>query len=183
MRRGTHHRIGAAIAALAATIALAGCANPDSGGLPSGSGGVQNQGEPAAPRTTDGAAPVNLQLTAQAAIAQYAQVYANWSWRTVAAHQRRLAAISVGQARVTDLQAAAQAAGDTTLRQGQISNTGSVISIAPDQAQAGTWVLVTRERTSGSGEYEGLPAGYHVTLAKAQQVRQGWAVSEWAPQS
>lgn len=182
MRPAARHRLGAALAALAAAVVLAGCSNPDAGGLPSG-GGVQNAGEPAAPAPAAGTTPMDAQGSARAAIARYARIYANWSWRTVAANQRRLAAMSVGQARVTDLQAAAQAAGDSTLRQGQISNSGSVVSIAPDQAQAGTWVLVTRERTSGSGEYEGLPAAYHVTLARAQQIQQGWAVSEWAPQS
>lgn len=176
-------RIAAVLAAVAAALALAACSNPDAGGPPSGAGGVQSQGEPAAPRPARGSAAVDVQRSAQAAIAQYARLYANWSWRTLAAEMRRLAAISVAQARLTDQQNAAQAAGDTTLRQGQISNTGAVVSIAGDQTQAGTWVIVTRERTSGSGEYEGLPASFHVTLAKVQQVQHGWAVSEWAPQS
>ena len=45
------------------------------------------------------------------------------------------------------------------------------------------WTIVTREQTSGAGEYEGLPAAYHVTLAKLAAVGGGYAVSEWLPQS
>lgn len=173
--------IAAALAAGA--LALAGCSNPDAGSAPMGSAGVQNRGEPAAPPPSAGSAPANAQVSPRAALAQYARLYVNWSWRTLAADQERLAAISVEQARLRDRQAAAQARGDSTLRRAQVGNSGTVVSIAPDQAQRGMWVIVTRERTSGQGEYEALPAGFHVTLAKTQQVQRGWAVSEWLPQS
>ncbi len=45
------------------------------------------------------------------------------------------------------------------------------------------WVIVTREQTGGDTQYEGLPAAYHVTLAKLASVPGGYAVSEWLPQS
>lgn len=167
---------------LAATVlALAGCSNPDA--VSPGASGVQNQGEPVAPAPSAGEAAADVRFTPQAALAQYARLYVNWSWATLAEDQKRLAVIAVGQARLTDEQAAAQAQADATLRRSRVSNSGAVVSIAPDQAQSGTWVVVTRERTRGSGEYEALPAAMHVTLAKVRRVRGGWAVREWLPQS
>ncbi len=62
-------------------------------------------------------------------------------------------------------------------------NRGRVVSVAADEGASGVWVIVTREQTGGSGEYEALPAGYHVTLARLARVAGGWAVSGWEPQS
>lgn len=58
-----------------------------------------------------------------------------------------------------------------------------MIAVARDRTRGGTWVVVTRERNVGGGEYEGLPAALHVTLAKVELVPGGWAASEWLPQS
>lgn len=44
-------------------------------------------------------------------------------------------------------------------------------------------MLVTREQTAGSGEYEGLAASDHVTLVQLAAVNGGWAVTQWLPQS
>ncbi len=145
---------------------------------------VQNPGEPPAPPPPSPAnqTPTGLQRTPQAALARFAQLYINWSWRTLAADQRQLAAISVGAARLSEQQAAAAAASDTTLRQARVFNTGRVVSIAPSRTATGQWVIVTREQTGGNSQYDGLQASYHLTLAELTRLPGGWVVSKWSPQ-
>lgn len=122
--------------------------------------------------------------TPQAALERFARVYVTWTGHTVAAVQRRLAAISLGQARAQALQAAASYGRDTALQHSQVTNTGIVIAIASGQdAAAGQWVVVTREQIRGRGDYAGLPPTVHVTYAQLTRTRDGWVVSRWSPQS
>lgn len=114
---------------------------------------------------------------------RFATSYVNWSYSSLATTQRALAASAVGAARGAEQQAAASTHADPTISAGRIRNSGRVVSVAAERGQPGTWVIVTREQTSGSGSYEGLPASYHVTLAKLARVSGGYAVSEWLPQS
>ena len=119
----------------------------------------------------------------QAALERYADLDINWSATTVAAVQRQLAAICVGQARAQALQAAASYGHDSTLQASQVANSGTVIAIAAGQGPAaGSWVIVTRETTTGQGEYAGLPPTDQVTVAQVQRTRGGWFVSSWSPQ-
>lgn len=176
-------RSTAAIATLLlAGLGIAGCSNPDAAGPPAARASVQSPGEEKAPPPAT-QSPAGIQGTPQAALARYARLYIDWSWNTLATDQRRLAAIAVGSAAVADRQAAAQAAADSTLARAKVSNQGQLVSIARDRTRPGMWVVVTRERTTGGGEYEGLPAAYHVTLAKLEHLPGGWAVSEWLPKS
>jgi adhesin HecA-like repeat protein len=117
------------------------------------------------------------------ALTSFALLYINWSYRDLTSRQRTLAAISVGAARTAESQAAASSAGDVTLGAAHLANSGSVVSITGDQAESGLWAIVTHEQTHGSGDYEGLPPAYHVTLARVTRVPGGYAVSEWLPQS
>jgi hypothetical protein len=122
--------------------------------------------------------------TSQAAVERYANLDINWTARTVADIQQRLAAMSVGQARAQALQAAASYRHDSTLQASQVTNTGTVVAIAPGQGPAtGWWVIVTRETTTGKGDYAGLPPTDHVTDAQVQHTRYGWVISSWSPQS
>lgn len=178
----------ALITALAAVLAVgaAGCTNPDAPlAKESVTGQPQNAGEPAAPPrpTATSQAPSELQPTAPDALQAFARLYINWSYRNLTATQRTLANISVGAARLAEQQAAAASAADSTIQRAHVENSGAVISIARDQAQPRLWVIVTREQTSGTSQYEGLPAAYQVTLAHLQQLPGGWAVDEWLPQS
>jgi hypothetical protein len=119
--------------------------------------------------------------TPQAALERYAQLYVNWTAASVAAEQRRLASISLDSARAQALQAAASYEHDATLIASHVTNTGTVVSIAPGQgAAAGQWVVVTSETTSGQGGYQGLPPELHVTYAQLTHTRAGWVVSEWS---
>jgi hypothetical protein len=124
-----------------------------------------------------------VQATTSAALAAFSRLYSNWTYRTLTNDQRRLAAMSVGTARLAEQQAAASSQADTTIARGHIWNSGQIVSIAGDRAERGTWVIVTREQTGGSTQYEGLPASYHVTLARLARVPDGYAVSEWLAQN
>jgi hypothetical protein len=124
-----------------------------------------------------------VQPTPQRALAAYATRYINWSYRTLTKDQQALAGSSVGAARLAEHQAAARSHSDTAIARGRIWNRGQTISIAPDLGAPGTWVIVTREQTGGSTEYEGLPASYHITLAKLAAVHGGYSVEQWLPQS
>jgi len=121
--------------------------------------------------------------TPQAALERYANLDINWTARTVAGIQDQLAAISVGQARAQALQAAASYGHDSTLQASQVANTGTVVAIAPGQGPAtGLWVIVTRESTTGKGDYAGLPPTDHVTDAQVEHTHHGFVVSAWSPQ-
>ena len=124
------------------------------------------------------------QPTPRLALVRYARIYINWSASTVAGTQRQLAAISLGSARAQALQAAASYEHDTTLDRSHVANSGQVVSIAAGQgAAAGQWVIVTSEKTTGQGDYQGLPAQLHVTYAQLTHTPRGWVVSEWEPRT
>lgn len=122
--------------------------------------------------------------TPQAALDRYARVYVNWKASDVAGHQRQLAAISLGQARAQALQAAASARADTELTRSHVTNHGQLVAISHGTAAAGgVWVLVTRETTTGQGDYAGLPPTLHVTYAQVTHTPAGWVISQWSPQT
>ena len=146
---------------------------------------AQNPGELPAPppRAPASQAPTSVQSTPADAITQFATLYMNWTWRTLAAHERELAALSVGPARLSEQQAAAAAVGDSTITQSRVYNRGQIISIARSRTNTKQWVVVTREQTGGNSQYDGLQASYHVTLAELAQLNNGgWTVSQWLPQ-
>ncbi len=124
------------------------------------------------------------QSTPRAALERYANLYINWQASTVAARQRQLASISLGQARAQALQAAASAARDPQLTRSQVANHGQLIAIAQGAGAAtGDWVLVTSEHTTGQGNYAGLPPTLHVTYAQVTHTHSGWVISQWTPQN
>jgi hypothetical protein len=122
--------------------------------------------------------------TPQRALERYAAIYLNWDAASVVAIQRRLAAISLGQARAQAQQAATSASRDPKLTASKVTNRGRVIAISPGLlAAARHWVIVTREQTSGQGDYHDLPATLHVTYAAVAHTAEGWVVNQWAPQN
>jgi hypothetical protein len=146
---------------------------------------AQNPGEPptSPPPAPASRAPASVQSTPAGAITQFATLYINWTWRTLAAHERDLAQLSVGSARLSEQQAAAAATGDSTIAQTRVYNKGQIVSIARSQTNPLRWVIVTREQTGGNSQYDGLQASYHVTLAELAQLKSGgWAISAWLPQ-
>ena len=179
----------AALAAtLACAVALTGCTNPyavtsASSSAPSVSRGGPGELPAPAPPPPDAQSPRHPRASPREALLAFAELYVNWDYRTLTAHQRTLAEMSVGSARAAEQQAAATSSGDPAIRSGQIHNSGRVAAVAPDATRAGWWVITTLERTSGSTQYQGIPAGYHVTLARLVRVDGDYAVSEWLPQS
>lgn len=167
-----------------AAVVLVGCANPDAIPPPSAPTGPSSPGEPQAPAPTPPSrqAPATPQRTAADAVERFAALYTNWSYRTIGWHERELAAVAVGPARLWARQLAASDRLQTLAR-AHVSNRGRVLALSPEHGQPGWWVLVTRERTDGRGEYAGLPEQDHLTLARAVAVPGGWAVSEWSPQN
>jgi hypothetical protein len=145
----------------------------------------QNPGEPPAPPASPPAAenPAGLQSTPQDAIAQFASLYINWDWRTVTSNQRRLAAISVGSARLAEQQAAAASGRDSEIARARIYNRGQIIAIAPSRTDRSQWVIVTREQTGGDSQYDGLQAADHITLATLARLAGRYAISQWLPQN
>jgi hypothetical protein len=173
---------------LVAAGALVGCSNPDAPRASSTAPSAAtpgNAGEPSPPPPPSPAsqAPFGVQPSPQRALADYANRYINWTYRTLTADQQQLACASVGAARLSEQQAAARSRNETEIARGQVWNRGQTISISQDLAAPGMWVLVTREQTGGNTEYEGLPASYHVTLVKLAAVPGGYAVEQWLPQS
>jgi hypothetical protein len=123
-------------------------------------------------------------LTPRAALERYASLYANWQASNLAARQGQLASVSLGPARAQALQAAASAARDPELTRSQVANQGQVIAITEGTgAAAGEWVLVTRERTTGQGDYAGLPPALHVIYAQLTRYSHGWVIVQWKPQT
>jgi hypothetical protein len=115
-----------------------------------------------------------------AALERYAELYVNWNAADVTARQRKLASISLGQARAQALQAAASAAGDTRLLKSHVANSGTVVAITRGRGPAaGEWVIVTREQTTGQGDYAGLPPTLHVIYAQLTATPEGWVVIRW----
>ncbi len=122
--------------------------------------------------------------TPRSALARYAHRYVNWTASDVAAQETKLASISLGSARAQALQAAASYRNDTTLSKSDVANAGTVIAITRGEGiAAGDWVVVTREKTTGKGDYQGLPAQLHVTYARLTKTATGWVISSWSPQS
>jgi len=180
--------------ALLAALALSGCVNPDAPGHSAGgeggpaastADGPGSPGEPKAPAAPTPATeqPAAPKSTPRQALEAFAVIYVNWSYLDLQAQQRTLADMSVGAARLGEKQAAAANAADPTIREGHIHNSGRVVAVSEDLETRGGWVIVTRERTGGSTQYQGLPAALHVTVARVARVPGGYAVSEWLPQS
>jgi hypothetical protein len=122
--------------------------------------------------------------SARAAVDRYARLYINWHAGQLVAHQRELAQRSIGAARLQAAQVAASASADTQLRSDRVSDRGQIVSANPGVGPAaGKWVIVTSEKTSGQGDYTGLPPAIHVTYAVVTRITAGWVVSQWTPQN
>lgn len=127
---------------------------------------------------------VDLSPSPQVALRRYALLYVNWRAARLRVHERTLAQMAAGDARLQAAQVAASASGATALAVDHVADVGSVVAIAPGEGDAaGKWVVVTREQISGSGPYAGLPVALHVTLARTERVAGGWVVSAWTPES
>jgi hypothetical protein len=143
------------------------------GTVPEGQGSAENR-----------ARPGSLAASPQAALVRYAVAYTNWRARSLVAHERELAALGVGQARRAAEQTAVSQSAAVALATNHVQNTGIVLAIALGQGPArGRWVVVTQERTAGTGPYAGMPPSTQVIVARTRHFGGGWAVSEWGPRT
>jgi hypothetical protein len=176
----------AGAAALAAVCAGCGIADPYQRPAPTPAAGTTTLlNEVSTPPPRAARTPVLAPApTPAAAVEQFARLYINWDYRTLAGIQRRLSAMSVGEASATNARAAAHTPADYELRRGRVANRGHIAAIAPARPpHRWAYVVVTVERTTGSQGFAGLRPAYHVTLATAQPVEGGWAISRWEPQA
>jgi hypothetical protein len=133
--------------------------------------------------TTDAGTEARAQ-SARAALAKYALAYSNWRAGDLVAHERQLARLAVGPARLTAEQTAASQSAIGQLVARHVRNEGVVVSIGAGRGPASArWVVVTRERTSGTGAYADLPVSLHVTFARTARHAGGWVISEWSPKT
>ena len=122
--------------------------------------------------------------TPQAALLQFALAYINWQAVSLSVHERELASLAVGAARLAAQQTAASESAAGALAADHVANKGVVLAIAPGKGRArGQWVVVTQEETTGTGPYAGLPSSAHVTVARTARVHARWVVNEWRPES
>jgi hypothetical protein len=120
----------------------------------------------------------------RAVLRRFAQLSINWTSHTLANRQRQLAQLASGGARAQALQTAATYGAGSTLQRSGVANSGQITSIGPGQGPAaGQWVITTREKTTGRGDYTGLPSQRHVYQALVAYTRDGWKVSTWSPQN
>lgn len=186
MRRRPLRILFALAVVTAAGSVLAGCTDPYAHQASTLAGQeTGSPGEPTAPPAIPAGAerPAETQPNAQAALERFANLYTNWTYRTLTADQRTLAAIAVGPARLTEQQAATASRADNTISRAHLANHGELLAVSPEKTRPGWWVIVTREQTTGGGEYEALPANDHVILAQTVRLRAGWAVQQWQPQN
>jgi len=175
------HRASSVVSAKPSTSSTSSTTPADAGDPPSERGGTI---PPSAKAAQNQLAADAGAATPQAALERYASLYVNWTAADVVARQRQLAAISLGQARGQAVQAAASAARDPELTRSQVANHGQLIALTPGQGAAGgEWVMVTREQTTGQGQYVGLPATLHVIYAQLNHSSAGWVVTRWEAQN
>jgi hypothetical protein len=129
-------------------------------------------------------APKSLAPSPQIALRRYALAYTNWHASSLTAHERELASLAIGAARLVAEQVAASGSEAASLATSHVQNKGLVLAIARGQGPVrGQWVVVTQEQTTGTGSCAGLPSSLHVTLARTVYLGKGWAVSERSPRS
>jgi hypothetical protein len=129
-------------------------------------------------------APGTAAASPQAVLRRYALAYINWQATSLPAHERALASLAIGPARLVAEQTAASQSATASLVAHHVENKGVVLAITAGQGPArGQWVVVTQEQTTGTGPYAGLPPTPHVTFARAKRLGRGWFVSEWSPGS
>ena len=138
----------------------------------------------AAQAAEDSVSRAGVANSPQLALRRYALAYVNWHASRLQEREHQLVAMSIGAAKQTAEQTAAARSGVAALIASHVANTGQVVAIAPGEGpDAGQWVIVTEEHTTGTGGYAGLPPAPHVTLAQVSHLDGGWVVSGWNPAS
>jgi len=189
MRHPTRSRAALAALFAAAAAAFSGCGikdplnDPALAPLAAETTAPNEVGVPQNPRPSRSALAAAAP-TPIAAIRRFAELYINWRAETLADHRRRLAALSIGDASSAEARAIAETGTDYELHRSHIANRGRIVAITPTiPYRSGVYLVITRERTTGTGIYDELEPAYHLTSATAVRIPGGWAVSQWHPQT
>jgi hypothetical protein len=180
-------------ACLAATAALASCADPYSerdqprAGEAERARQQQARGDELAPQRTEpprvadeAARPA---ATPQEALERFCTQWANWSWRTIDRQQSRLAALATGRLRRQLEREAAARRLDRWLRRDRLSVRGRLVALeVKPGGRRRRAVCVTSEEELQRDRGE-LGGGRHrVYLARLEQGPEGWGMRAWEPQ-
>lgn len=120
--------------------------------------------------------------TPKVTLALGARLYGNWTSATAPAAFRRIAALSVGDARAQLRQIAAQSGIDT--QQQGVRSRSSIVSIRiAGHGPTRRATVVTRDIVTGPG-LPATPAGGDYNVTRAQLVRRSgvWVIDRWEPQ-
>jgi hypothetical protein len=185
------------LAALLASLALAGCKDPYTQSTPTGGDPSRRherqqaerpQGDELPPAVSPSAGAAALpeppaRHSARAALEAFCSQWANWTWRTIERQQQRLARLATGQLAIQLAAEARLAKLDRTLLRDRLAMRGRLVAVDLDSpASPGRAVCVTREWEIQNGRGE-LGSGRHrVYLATLDRDRQAWGVSTWQPQ-
>lgn len=179
-------RRSVAVAAAAATLALAGCADPYAQAPDPSSTSTSTPASPNELPAAPDATPVAVEgaRTPEEALHDYAAIALNWTWRDLESRQLQLADATVGQAREQAQLLATTAAHDAEMRRGRITHSGTVQSLTPKSGADNVWIVVTHERsgTDNAERFEAIRPSWHVSLATVRSTDTGWVVSAWRPQ-
>jgi hypothetical protein len=177
----------AALVALLALLALAGCADPYStdhqqrdSAVPAPRRATEPPGQPAGPAPMAASAPASSPRHAASA---FAARWTNWDWRHAAEQQHALRRLATG-ALAAQLGANARSARrDASLARDKPSARGSVaaIDLTVRRGRA-AGLVVTREQTYTNDRAD--LGGQHYRVYRIALMRQhnGWGVSTWQPQ-
>ena len=125
----------------------------------------------------------NAQRAPRAAVAAFCAQWVNWSWRTIARQQLRLAELATGALARGLAAEAKRSGGDETLRRDRLGARGNVVAVAlRPGAAAREAVCVAREERLEAGRAELEGGAHRVYLATVERTRSGWAVRRWEPQ-
>ena len=128
--------------------------------------------------------PVAPAPTPAEAVERFATLYINWDYRTLAHVQRRLAAMSVGEAATTQARAVTRTRHDYELRRGRVVNSGRIVTLSRSRPPArASYLVVTLERTTRPRVNDDHRPAYHLADATTEAVDGGWAVSTWEPKT
>lgn len=161
---------------VAAVIVLSGCQDP------------YQQDPVATPRTqsTRPGTPSGSwepSSTPRQAVDAFCAQWANWTWRTIARQQSRLARMATGPlGRQLTAEARLRAA-DEALRRDRVGRRGIVVAIdVRGGARSRRAVCVSLEEPIANGRVDPEGARHRVYLATVDRVAGGWAIGRWEPQ-
>lgn len=164
---------------IVACLALAGCADPYESQEPQSP--APESPEPAVVPLPDEAPPLAARPSesAEDALAAYAKRWVTWRSDELAEHNRDLARLSTGRARVEALAAARESVDEPGSSDAE--GRGRVVSVGRHRREDGTYVVVTREVVGEGGQTGQLAPEHGIYEAEVKRSNGRYLVSRWQP--